>query len=63
MIADMYNQLTEEINGALLEASPDLEEEELAYAREAFMEFLKEENKCKSECNGLGSHCGGRRWL
>ena len=59
MIAGTYNQLTKEINGALLGASPDLEEEEVAYARETFTEFLKEEIKCKSECGNLGSHCRG----
>ena len=43
-LADSYNQLTDEINSALLVVNPDLEEESLAYAREAFMEFLKEDN-------------------
>jgi len=44
ILADSYNQLTNEINSALLVANPDLEEEGLVYAREAFMEFLKEDN-------------------
>jgi len=44
LVAMSYNRLSDEINSALLDVNPDLDEEGLAYARDAFLDFLQDDN-------------------
>jgi len=44
LIANYYDQLSDEIRSAILCVNPDLNEESLAYVRGAFMDFIKEDN-------------------
>eukprot|EP01083_Nonionella_stella_P093130 260845_1 len=44
LLARSYNDLSDDIEIALLQVNPDLTEEDLVYAREAFVDFLENDN-------------------
>eukprot|EP01083_Nonionella_stella_P260627 888386_1 len=51
LLAVLYNQLSDEISSTLLEENPDLDEEGLAHAREAFLGFLQDDNDVPDDTN------------